>query len=113
VIRTYLPPPPLWMAGVPVAELSTPREDAEEHQRVDELLAPWRHKYPATKADVLVSHDSPAAVLSGVSHGTQLVIVGSHGHGSIAGALLGSTGIQLLHHADCPVLIARLAVTAP
>ena len=107
VIRTYLPSPPLWMAGVPVADYATPKEDAEEHARVEELLAPWRHKFPEVKVDVMVSHDSPAAVLTGVSHGAQLVVVGSHGHGSIAAALLGSTGLQLLHHADCPVLIAR------
>jgi nucleotide-binding universal stress UspA family protein len=106
-IRTYVPPPPLWMAGIPVAEFSTPKEDAEERQRVEELLAPWRQKHPEVQVDVMVSHDSPAAVLTGVSHGAQLVVVGSHGHGGIAGTLLGSTGLQLLHHADCPVLIAR------
>lgn len=109
VIRTYLAPPPLWMAGVPVVEFSTPKEDATECQRVEELLAPWRRRYPEVKVDVMVSHDSPAAVLTGVSHSAQLVVVGSHGHGGIVGALLGSTGIQLLHHADCPVLIARPA----
>ncbi|MEU8233213.1 universal stress protein [Actinoplanes sp. NPDC048967] len=109
VIRTYLPPPPLWMAGVPVTEFSTPEEDAAEHRRVEDLLTPWRQKYPGVKVDITVSHESPAAVLTGVSYSAQLVVVGSHGHGSIAGALLGSTGIQLLHHADCPVLIARPA----
>lgn len=57
----------------------------------------------------MVSYDRPAAVLTSVSQHAQLVVVGSHGRGSIAGALLGSTGIQLLHHADCPVLIARPA----
>ncbi|MCA2219290.1 universal stress protein [Jidongwangia harbinensis] len=109
VIRTYPWPPPLWTAGVPVVEFGTPKEDAAERQRVEELLAPWRHKHPEVKVDVLVSHDSPAAVLTGVSRGAQLVVVGSHGHGSVVGALLGSTGIHLLHHADCPVLIARPA----
>ncbi len=107
VIRTYLPPPPLWTAGVPVAGFSTPEEDAVERQRVEELLAPWRQKHPEIDVDVMVSHGSTAAVLTGVSRGAQLVVVGSHGHGGVAGALLGSTGIQLLHHADCPVLIAR------
>ena len=80
---------------------------AAEHARLEELLSPWRLKFPEVPVEVLVSHDSPAAVLNGVSHGAQLVIVGSRGHGTVAGALLGSAGLQLLHHADCPVWIAR------
>jgi nucleotide-binding universal stress UspA family protein len=55
----------------------------------------------------VISHDSAAAVLVGVSKSAQLVVVGSRGHGALAGVLLGSTGLQLVHHADCPVLIAR------
>ena len=41
------------------------------------------------------------------SHESRLVIVGSHDHGALANAMLGSTGTQLLHHAGCPVYIAR------
>jgi nucleotide-binding universal stress UspA family protein len=107
VIRTYLPPPPLSMAKMPVPEFSSPQEDAAERQQVEELLAPWRRKHPEVTVEVMISHQSPAAVLTGVSHVAQLVVVGSRGRGGIAGTLLGSTGLQLLHHADCPVLIAR------
>jgi len=107
VVRTYLPPTPLWIGDVPATLVDTPEEDAAEHARVESLLAGWREKYPQVPVEVTVSHDSPAAVLVGVSHRAQLVIVGSHGRGAIASALLGSTGMQLLHHADCPVWIAR------
>ena len=108
VIRTYLPPVPLWLAGsVPAAEVTTPRFDSDERDRLTDLVAPWSDKYPAVRVETLLSHDSAAAVLEGVSHGAQLIVVGSHGHGTIAGAVLGSTGMQLLHHADCPVYIAR------
>ena len=107
VIRTYLPPPPLWLHDASSVRVETPAEDAAEHGRVEEVLSPWRLKFPEVPVEVMVSHDSPAAVLNGVSHGAQLVIVGSRGHGTIAGALLGSTGLQSLHHADCPVWIAR------
>jgi nucleotide-binding universal stress UspA family protein len=113
VVRTYLPPIPLWLGDVPPTTVSTPEADAAEHTRVEDLLAPWRQKFPQVPVEVMVSHDSAAAVLVGVSASAQLVIVGSRGRGAIASALLGSTGMQLLHHADCPVWIARAAKDGP
>lgn len=108
VIHAYLPQAPLWLASdVRATDIDTPQQDAVERERLDEQLAPWREKYPEVPVTAMLSHDSAAAVLAGVSHGAQLVIVGSRGHGALAGAFLGSTGMQLLHHADCPVLIAR------
>lgn len=41
-----------------------------------------------------------------------LLVVGSHGHGSVTGALIGSVSHFLLRHADCPVVVAR-PVAAP
>ena len=108
VIRTFLPPAPLWVGtDIVPTDIDTPELDAAERERVNEQLAPWRNKYADVLVETLLSHDSAAAVLVGVSHGAQLVVVGSRGRGALAGTLLGSTGLQLLHHADCPVLIAR------
>ena len=36
-----------------------------------------------------------------------LVVMGSHGYGAIAGAILGSVSLRVLHGAKCSVLIAR------
>jgi nucleotide-binding universal stress UspA family protein len=107
VIRTYLPALPVYLAGFTAVDVTTPEQDATERRRLEEQLAPWREKYPDVPVEALLSHDSAAAVLSGVSHGAQLVVVGSHGHGTVTGTLLGSTGLQLLHHADCPILLDR------
>lgn len=107
VVRTFLPPIPLWIGDIPPVLVATPEADAEEQARLDALLAPWKQKYTQVPVETIVSHNSAAAVLVGVSHGAQLVVVGSRGRHTIAGALLGSTGMQLLHHADCPVLIVR------
>ncbi|MFG1990502.1 universal stress protein [Actinoplanes sp. NPDC048988] len=38
---------------------------------------------------------------------TKPIVVGNRGHGLLAGAFLGSTTLQLLHHAACPVLVTR------
>lgn len=96
-IRSYLP-----SAALPADE-----QDTLERAVLLDQVAPWRAKYPDVTVETLVAHGGAAAVLVGVSHSAQLVVVGSRGHGVIAGTLLGSTGLQLLHHAECPVLIVR------
>lgn len=62
---------------------------------------------PEVLVEQQVIEGGPAAVLAGKSMQAQLVVVGARGHGGFEGLLLGSVGLELLHHADCPVLIAR------
>ncbi|MEV8516482.1 universal stress protein [Dactylosporangium sp. NPDC051484] len=81
--------------------------DAQERAALDASLAGWQEKYPDVKVEALVADGRAAKVLVGVSHTAQLVVVGSRGHGGFAGLLLGSVGQQLMHHAECPVLIAH------
>ncbi|MEU4424792.1 universal stress protein [Actinoplanes sp. NPDC024001] len=107
VIRSFLPAVPPYWGHLPPAQVHIPEQDIPERARVTAQVAPWREKFPDVPVEILMSHDSAAALLVGVSHGAQLVVVGSRGHGVIAGTVLGSTGLQLLHHADCPVLIVR------
>ncbi|WP_127509651.1 universal stress protein [Actinoplanes solisilvae] len=74
---------------------------------IHEQLEPWRDKYPDVPVEVVVTPEGAAAALAGASATARLVVVGSRGHGLIAGTALSSVGIQLLHHADCPVYIVR------
>jgi hypothetical protein len=49
-VRTYLPPLPLWLRDdVPPVEAETPEPDAAERGRLDELVSPWRAKYPGCR----------------------------------------------------------------
>ena len=107
VVRAFLPALPLWLGTVRAADVETPDQDAVERARLEEQLAPWRAKYPGMRVEVVLTHDSVAGALVEASKYAQLVVVGSRGHGAIAGTLIGSAGLQLLHHAECPVYIAR------
>lgn len=54
-----------------------------------------------------VGEGSAAQFLLDAAQGASLVVVGSRGHGGIAGTLLGSVGQTLAQHSPCPVLIIR------
>ena len=47
----------------------------------------------------------PAQVLLEAARGAQLLVVGSRGHGTLAGVLLGSVSQHCVQHAPCPVLV--------
>ena len=52
-----------------------------------------------------------AAILVDESHGADLLVVGSRGHGGFAQLLLGSVSQQCAQHAACPVVIVRGAAS--
>jgi nucleotide-binding universal stress UspA family protein len=93
-------------------EMATFAEDRDDRRRFEleallDDLAPWKEKYAETPIEAVVVEGHAAGALTGLSHTAQLVVVGTRGHGGFAGLLLGSASLQLLHHAECPVLIAR------
>ncbi|MGV9746642.1 universal stress protein [Rhodococcus zopfii] len=72
-----------------------------------EALAGKQDEYPDVEVRRVVERGPAAKVLLGQLDDAQLVVVGSHGRGQFAAALLGSTSQNLVHKAPCPVLIAR------
>jgi len=50
-------------------------------------------------------HDRPAGALLDASRGADVVVVGRRGLGKVAGFLLGSTSLRVVHHASCPVVV--------
>ncbi|WP_127507747.1 universal stress protein [Actinoplanes solisilvae] len=107
VVRAYAPVVPLTTMPVPPRVAILPEQDDAERARLEARLAPWRAKYPELEVDEVISQGSAAAALVEVSRSARLVVIGSRGRSPISGGLLGSTGLQLLHHAECPVHIAR------
>jgi len=98
VVRAFAPAKQPW---------APPDQDDVERDRIEEQLAPWRQKFPDVPVEIRLAHETVAATLENASAEGQLMIVGSHSRGVVRGALLGSTGLHLLQHAACPVLITR------
>lgn len=105
-VRACRLPEPPWGDSPP--HTIDPRHfQAAEHQALEESLVPWRNKFPDVRVTALAGPGSAAEMLVAVSARARLLVVGSRGHGQIVGTLLGSVGLALLHHAECPVLVAH------
>jgi nucleotide-binding universal stress UspA family protein len=106
IVTAYPAPYP----GDPPPSYDPGQLDADLRLQQQRLLTAARASHPDLP-EVLVEHQvvegGPAAVLTAKSMQAQLVVVGARGHGGFEGLLLGSVGLELLQHADCPVLIAR------
>jgi nucleotide-binding universal stress UspA family protein len=74
-------------------------------QWLNEVLAPWRNKYPEVEVVIEVVHGRPVRILSGISARSDLLVVGTRGHGGFRGLVLGSVSHGLLHHAHCPLAV--------
>jgi nucleotide-binding universal stress UspA family protein len=89
----------------PGADWSTLQAAGE--QTLSERLAGWQERYPDVPVRRVVVADKPARQLLERAESAQLLVVGSHGRGGIAGMLLGSVSTTVLHGARMPVIIAR------
>lgn len=80
-------------------------EDVRE--RLGRAQAPWRERYPDVQVieDVVQGH--PVTALCEASRRAAQVVVGAHDHKWFEGPRLGSVSHGVLHHAHCPVAVAR------
>ncbi len=107
---TYVPLAPIQpgydLMEVPPAHVAEDleREEAAAHGVLDDALA-------GIPADVSVERQvvagSPAEAILDAAKDAVLVVVGSHGHGRLAAALLGSVSSRVIEHATCPVVVVR------
>jgi nucleotide-binding universal stress UspA family protein len=106
-VRAYDLPAAYGLMAMGTAPFNPDEIRRAEQAALDDSVRPWREKYPDVEVETLTARGGAGRVLVDVSSTAGLVVVGSHGHGALAGTLLGSVSLQVLHHADCPVLIVR------
>lgn len=83
------------------------RVRTEEKRWLDAHVSVLHEKYPDVPLTTVSSDRSPGRALTALSADAMIVAVGSRGRGAFLGTLLGSVSQNLLHHAECSVLIVR------
>lgn len=76
-----------------------------EHRELQRLAEELRGRGLTAEA-LLVEGPTVDTILSVAStNGADLLVVGSHGHGAVARAFLGSVSTGIVHHSPIPVLV--------
>jgi nucleotide-binding universal stress UspA family protein len=117
VVSVVVSPLGLFAAAAPGAYLSPDTLAEIEDARVAHAHRVVRAAEHALKerrlvVETAVRHGAAAPELldDAIAWNADLLVVGSHGHGALAGLLLGSVSAELVDHAPCPILIARRPV---
>ena len=76
-----------------------------EAEAMDRLLQALDRAPKDLAIDPIVVPDSPSHALIEAGKGADLLVIGSRGHGGFRGLLLGSTSLQVVTHAPCPVVV--------
>ena len=98
---------PWWAAGPPVPGATQIPTNGELHAQAQASAATLlADTDPAILlATTTINSEPGPALVSAASEGATLLVVGSRGHGALAGALLGSISMHCVNHATTPVAV--------
>ncbi|QII08361.1 universal stress protein [Rhodococcoides fascians A25f] len=84
-------------------------EAVREHEKrwLEMHVEKMHEKYPEVKLTTVSAQSSPTRGLRALSASASMIVVGCRGRGALRGAVLGSVSQNLVHHADCSVLVVR------
>lgn len=80
---------------------------AEGAAVLDAAGADLAQRNPQLEQRQVFRFGDPRELLLELSHGAHMVVVGSRGRGALRHLLLGSVGVALVRHAECPVVVHR------
>ncbi|MCQ8187669.1 universal stress protein [Streptomyces rugosispiralis] len=87
-------------------EADVSRDTAEPARReLDEVLRPWRERFPRVRVVDEVRLESPAQAVVEAAAGSDLLMVGRRKHPPALGPRLGPVVQAAVHHASCPVAV--------
>lgn len=75
--------------------------------QADEWLREAAAQTDGIDVSTRVAYGGTAALLIEESRDARLMVLGSHGHGTVTGLLVGSTALALAAHATCPLVVVR------
>jgi nucleotide-binding universal stress UspA family protein len=92
-----VPSPAVWPDG---------ETDRAIKDGLNEAVAAAKRTHPTVRTTISIVHNEAALPLIDRSVEAGLIVLGSHGHSTVAG-LLGSVSVAVSAHAKCPVIVAR------
>jgi nucleotide-binding universal stress UspA family protein len=94
-----------YFPGMEFGYVAPPPKEKLEAEALQRLLEVIEGLHTDVPVDPIVIDDSAARALIDTARGAELLVVGSRGFGGFKGLLLGSTSLQVVTHAPCPVVV--------
>lgn len=106
LVVEYVRHAPLPVLGEPVYQRSLSRELRQADEATTAAADQAREAGVETEVEIVEGNPAGRILELARARDVDLIVVGSRGLGTVAGALLGSVSREVVHRADRPVLVA-------